>query len=50
MTLSSPNYPNYIGDGIGCKWLISAQEGFIIALEFNHFDVNRYQKYYFNPF
>ena len=40
MKLSSPNYPKfYPEDGIGCEWLISAQEGFIIALEFNHFDV-----------
>ena len=38
MTLSSPNYPKwYNADNIGCEWLISAQEGFIIALEFNHF-------------
>ena len=41
MTLSSPNYPKwYNADGVGCEWLISAQEGFIIALEFNHFDVS----------
>ena len=40
MTLSSPNYPKwYNADGIGCEWLISAPEGFIIALEFNHFHV-----------
>ena len=41
MILSSPNYPKfYNADGVGCEWLISAQEGFIIALEFNHFDVS----------
>ena len=40
MTLSSPNYPNwYNADGVGCEWLISAPEGFIIALEFNHFEL-----------
>ena len=40
MTLSSPNYPKwYNADGVGCEWLISAPEGFIIALEFNHFHV-----------
>ena len=41
MTLSSPNYPKwYNADGVGCEWLISAPEGFIIALEFNHFHVD----------
>ena len=41
MTLSSPDYPNwYKNDGYGCEWLISAPVGFIIALEFNHFDVS----------
>ena len=41
MTLSSPYYPKwYKADGVGCEWLISAQEGFIIALEFNHFHVS----------
>ena len=40
MTLSSPNYPKwYTADGIVCEWLISAPEGFIIALEFNHFEL-----------
>ena len=40
MTLSSPNYPKwYNADGVGCQWLISAPEGFIVALEFNHFQV-----------
>ena len=38
MTLSSPNFPkHHVG---GCEWLISAQEGFIIALEFTHFHTN----------
>ena len=41
MILSSPNYPKfYNADGVDCEWLISAQEGFIIALEFIHFDVS----------
>ena len=41
MTLSSPNYPKwYNTDGVGCEWLISAPEGFTIALEFNHFHVS----------
>ena len=41
MTLSSPNYPKwYNADGVGCEWLITAPEGFIIALEFNHFHVS----------
>ena len=41
MKLSSPNYPKwYSADGVGCEWLISAAEGFIIALEFNHFHVS----------
>ena len=41
MTLSSPNYPKwYNADGLGCEWLISAPEGFIIALEFTGFEVS----------
>ena len=41
MTLSSPNYPKwYNADVVGCEWLISAPEGFIIALDFNHFHVS----------
>ena len=41
MTLSSPNYPKwYNTDDTGCEWLISAPEGYIIALEFNHFQVS----------
>ena len=40
MTLSSPNYPKqYIADGVGCEWQLSAPKGFIIALEFNYFNV-----------
>ena len=40
MILSSPNYPKwYKADGTGCEWLISAPKGFIIALEFNHFEL-----------
>ena len=38
--LSSPFYPqNYLADGIGCEWLITAPEGHIISLEFDHFNV-----------
>ena len=41
MKLSSPNYPKWYNfDDVGCEWVISAQEGFIIALEFNHFHVS----------
>ena len=41
MTLFSPYYPKwYNPDGVGCEWLISAPDGFIIALEFNHFHVS----------
>ena len=41
MTLSSPNYPKwYATADVDCEWLISAKEGFIIALEFNHFNVS----------
>ena len=41
MILSSPYYPKwYNPDGVGCEWLISAPDGFIIALEFNHFHVS----------
>ena len=44
MTLSSPNYPKwYNADGVGCEWLITAAEGFVIALEFNHFHVSNSQ-------
>ena len=38
--LSSPYYPeNYFADGYGCEWLITAPEGNIISLEFDHFNV-----------
>ena len=41
MTLSSPNYPKwYNADGVGCEWLMTTPEGFIIALEFNNFNVS----------
>ena len=40
MRLTSPNYPKwYFADGIGCDWLLTAPEGYIIALEFNDFEV-----------
>ena len=43
MILSSPNFPKWynIPPSPSCDWLISAQEGFIIALEFNHFHVSK---------
>ena len=40
--LSSPYYPqNYFTDGIGCEWVITAPEGHIISLEFDHFSVSK---------
>ena len=40
--LSSPYYPqNYFHDGIGCEWVITAPEGHIISLEFDHFHVSK---------
>ena len=40
--LSSPYYPNnYFADGIDCDWLITAPEGHVISLEFDHFDVSK---------
>ena len=49
MKLSSPNYPKWYNfDDVGCEWLISAQEGFIIALEFNHFHVSNLVLYIHN--
>ena len=40
--LSSPYYPQkYFSDGIGCEWLITAPEGHIISLEFDHFNVSK---------
>ena len=39
-TLSSPYHPeHYFDDEIGCEWLITAPEGHIISLEFDHFNV-----------
>ena len=39
--LSSPYYPkNYFADLDGCEWLITAPEGNIIYLEFDHFEVS----------
>ena len=42
MTLSSPNYPKWYNSeyGSGCEWLLTVPEKFIIALEFQHFDMN----------
>ena len=41
-TLSSPYYPEYyFNDRIGCEWLITAPEGNIISLEFDHFSVSK---------
>ena len=41
-TLSSPYYPrNYLADGIGCDWLITAPEGHIISLEFDYINVSK---------
>ena len=38
--LSSPYYPqNYFADGDGCEWLITAPEGNVISLEFDHYEV-----------
>ena len=38
--LSSPHYPQeFFPDGDGCEWLITAPEGHIISLEFDHFNV-----------
>ena len=40
MKLTSPNYPKwYFADEIGCDWLLTAPEGYIIALQFNDFEV-----------
>ena len=39
--LTSPYYPyNNFADGENCDWLITAPEGNIIFLEFEHFDVS----------
>ena len=40
--LSSPYYPEeYFADENGCEWLITAPEGHVISLEFNHFNVSK---------
>ena len=45
-TLTSPYYPqnyfpeDYFADEHGCEWLITAPEGNIISLEFDHFNVS----------
>ena len=40
--LSSPYYPDhYFNDGVGCEWLITAPEGHLISLEFDHFNVSK---------
>ena len=40
--LSSPYYPeNYFDDGNSCEWLITAPEGNIVSLEFDHFNVSK---------
>ena len=39
--LSSPHYPqNFFPDGVGCEWLITAPEGHIISLAFEHLIVS----------
>ena len=40
-TLSSPYYPQYSFADDSCEWLITASEGNIITLKFDHFDVSR---------
>ena len=38
--LSSPYYPqHFFADGDGCEWLITAPEGNVISLEFDHYEV-----------
>ena len=40
-SVSSPYYPqNYFADGDVCEWLITAPEGSIISLEFDHLNVS----------
>ena len=41
--LSSPYIftKSFMVDGDGCEWLITAPEGYIISLEFDHFNVNK---------
>ena len=42
-TLKSPNYPKSYGTNVSCDWLITAQQGFHIALELQEINV----KYFF---
>ena len=38
--LSSPYHHKYFfADGDGCEWLITAPEGNVISLEFDHYEV-----------
>ena len=40
--LSSPYYPEaFFADGNSCEWLITAPEGNIVSLEFDHFNVSK---------
>lgn len=40
-SVSSPYYPqNYFANGDVCEWLITAPEGSIISLEFDHLNVS----------
>ena len=41
-TIKSPNYPNLYDNNILCKWLITVQHGFHIALDFQEFDVRSF--------
>ena len=43
-TLKSPNYPKSSSTHVSCDWLITAQQGFQIALELQEFNV----KYFFH--
>ena len=38
-TLKSPNYPKSSGKNVTCNWIITAQHGFHITLEFEEFNV-----------
>ena len=39
--LTSRDYPKFVmPDDLGCKWVITAPEGHIIALEFEFFEVS----------
>ena len=37
--LQSPNYPNNYPNNKGCHWIITAPFGFVIALDFQTFEV-----------